>query len=172
MQCVAGDSSLSISEAAIAQEGWLCMSLTMGIVLRTVFIVLTTQSYIGSFVFSCLGWSCGMSVKKATPTENVAVEKVVNMVKVGVCKCIRCINPLMQPLAHDGDHEPVAVEDEADADPADLDDPVPMQISKMKYQIAALEASGDAVLSCLMGSCLQIYVCVIEVNKLHPPLKI
>ena len=45
MQCVAGDSLLSISEAAVAQEGWLCMSLAIGIVLRTVFIVLTTQSY-------------------------------------------------------------------------------------------------------------------------------
>ena len=111
-----------------------------------------------------------MSVKKATPTEKVAIEKAANMVKVAVCKCIRCSNPLMQPLlANDGDHEPVAVEDEADADPADLDDPVPMQISRMKYQIAALEASGDAVLSCLMGSCLQIYVCVIGVNQLHPP---
>ena len=45
MQCVAGDSLLSISEDADQQEGRLCMSLTTGIVLRKVFIVLTTVLY-------------------------------------------------------------------------------------------------------------------------------
>ena len=51
MQCVAGDSYVPISQDDTAQEGWLCMSFTKGIVLRKVFIVLTKVLYSFFFIF-------------------------------------------------------------------------------------------------------------------------
>jgi hypothetical protein len=86
-----------------------------------------------------------MSVK-ALPSEEAQIMTVVNMLQVSKCSCIRCTNPLMMPLVHDG-----AGEAEAEEAPPDLEDPLPMQISTMRLQISALEAYGDAVLSCLMG---------------------
>ena len=45
MLSLAGDSYVPISQDDTAQEGWLCMSFTKGIVLRKVFIVLTKVLY-------------------------------------------------------------------------------------------------------------------------------
>jgi len=86
---------------------------------------------------------------KATPLEVMAIDKVLALLDVTECKCIRCTNPMMQPLMQPGDPLMPSADDEEPHD----EDPVPMQISKMKLQLATLEASdeisGDAVLSCL-----------------------
>jgi hypothetical protein len=89
-----------------------------------------------------------MSVK-ATPDDEAAIVKVLDMLEVNKCNCVRCTSQYIQlsPSLQDGAGQTEA----EDSPPADLENPLPMQISTMRLQIAALEASGDAVLSCLMG---------------------
>lgn len=84
-----------------------------------------------------------MSVK-ALPVDEAVILKVIDMLSVNKCQCIRCTSSLIElGLAGETEAE--------DSPPADLDNPLPMQISTMRYQLSAMEASGDAVLSCLMG---------------------
>ena len=86
-----------------------------------------------------------MSVK-ALPVDETVIMKVIDMLSVTPCHCIRCTSGLRTELGPAGETEA------EDSPPADLETTsLPMQISRMRLQISTLEASGDAVLSCLMG---------------------
>ena len=82
---------------------------------------------------------------KALPVDEAVIMKVIDMLSVTPCHCIRCTSSLIE-LGPAGETEA------EDSPPADLETTsLPMQISRMRLQISTLEASGDAVLSCLMG---------------------
>ena len=84
-----------------------------------------------------------MSVK-ALPVDEAVIMKVIDMLSVNPCHCHRCSSSLIEV-------GPAGATEAEDSPPADLENPLPMQISTMRLQISAMEASGDAVLSCLMG---------------------
>jgi hypothetical protein len=80
-----------------------------------------------------------MSVK-ALPADEVVIMQVIDMLSVNQCHCQRCSSSLIEV-------GPAGATEAEDSPPAHED----LMISRMRLQISAMEASGDAVLSCLMG---------------------